>query len=76
MFEKKCKYCKVIIKKLKKNSVTCGKNFCIKSYRNEYAKRDSVKEYNKKYQIITNKALWVLAKKHKKEFREIRDKLK
>ncbi len=71
----KCKYCKTKIKNPKKNSVTCGKKECVRKYRLEYAKGDNTKEYNKNYQRISQRALWVLAKRHIKEFRKIRNKL-
>jgi len=73
--KKKCKYCDEIIKKLRKDSVTCGRKKCKKEYQREYMKLEKFKSYNRDYQKITQKALWELFKRHKKEFRKIRNKL-
>lgn len=72
--KKKCKYCKETIKKLRKDSVTCGRKNCIFKYRNEY-QRVNRKEYNKKYQQKQQRSLWILVGRHKTEFRKIRGEL-
>ncbi|MBA7687931.1 hypothetical protein ES703_96405 [subsurface metagenome] len=73
--KRKCEYCHKTIKKPRKDSVTCGRKKCKKEYNREYNKSENFKSYNKDYQKITQRALWELVQRHKKEFRKIRNKL-
>lgn len=71
----KCKYCHKIIKKLRKDSVTCGKTKCKEEYNRDYNKSEKAKSYNRNYQKISQRALWELFNRHKREYRKIRKKL-
>lgn len=71
----KCKYCKETIKKPRKDSVTCGRKECRKKYNRDYNKSEKVITYNRNFQRISQMALRELGRRHRKEFREIRNKL-
>lgn len=73
--KRKCKYCHKIIKKPRKDSVTCGRKKCKEEYNRDYTKSEKAMSYNRDYQKITQQALWELFKRHKKEYRKIRKKL-
>lgn len=70
----KCKYCKK-----KKNpridAVTCGDKECRKKYNRDYNKLEKVITYNRNFQRVSQMALRELGRRHRKEFREIRNKL-